>query len=152
MDYVAGKAMNGKYIKGIKQSLLVYDIFCQWIIHFLERVEASAYLSIPEVMTISSGIGDFHVKGHVDRCFMRHSLLFIEGTGVVNGEILETLLAVSNETSQSAKGSTLAYQNEISDDHMNHSTWKKLIGMGEFIFIPIYSLPNNSQCHHSFRR
>jgi Kyakuja-Dileera-Zisupton transposase len=144
--------MDGKYIKGIKWSQLIYDVFCQWIKHFLERVEASPYLSIPEGMTISGGIGDFHVKGHVNECFARHSLLFIEGTGVVDGEILETLWSVLNEMSQSAKGLTLAHWNEILDDHMNHSNWKKLIGMGEFIFIQIYSLPNNSQCHCSFGR
>ena len=116
----------------IKQCLLVYDIFCQWIKHFLTRVESSPYLSIPEGMKVQGGIGDFHVKGHIEDCFTRFALMFIEGSRVIDGEILETLWSVLNETSRSAKGSTLAHRNEILDDHMNHSNWKKLIGMGMY--------------------
>jgi hypothetical protein len=135
IDYAVCKAINGKYTKGIKHTRLVYDIFCQWIKHFEERVDASPFLFIPEGMKISGGIGDFHVKGHIHECFARFCLLYNEGTGVVDGEILETLWSVLNETSRSAKGATLAHRNEILDDHMNHSNWKKLIGMGMFIFI-----------------
>jgi Kyakuja-Dileera-Zisupton transposase len=150
IDYLVIKATTGKYTKKIKMSNIVYNIFCQWIKHFLERVEALPYLSIPEGMTISGGIGDFHVKGHVTECFTQHSLLFIEGTGVIDGEILEMLWLVLNETSCSVKGLTLAHWNEILDDHMNHSNWKKLIGIGKFISVPIYVCPHISQCHHLF--
>jgi Kyakuja-Dileera-Zisupton transposase len=115
---------------GIKRSLLVYDIFCQWFINFLLRVDHSPYLSIPRDMKLLGGIGDFHVKGHVIDCFARFTLLFIIGSGIIDGEILETLWSILNETSRSAKGSTLAHRSEILDDHMNHSNWKKLIGMG----------------------
>ncbi|KAF8231709.1 hypothetical protein L208DRAFT_1275637, partial [Tricholoma matsutake] len=87
------------------------------------------YLSIPEGMKLIGGIGDFHVKGHIINCFARWTLLFIIGSGVIDGEILETLWSVLNETSWSAKGSTLAHRSKILDDHMNHSNWKKLIGM-----------------------
>jgi len=118
---------------GIKRSLLVYDIFCQWWVNFLKRVNHSPYLSIPKGLKLIGGIGDFHVKGHVINCFARFTLLFIIGSGIIDGEILETLWSVLNETSRSAKGSTLAHRSEILDDHMNHSNWKKLIGMGMFI-------------------
>ena len=50
------------------------------------------------------------------------------------------LWSVLNETSQSAKSSTLAHRSEILDDHMNHSNWKKLIGMGMFI-LPSWIIP-----------
>jgi hypothetical protein len=130
IDYAVCKALNGKNMEKVKRALLVYDIFCQWFINFKIRVDHSPYLSVPEGMVVEGGIGDFHVKGHVDDCFTRFALLFIIGSGVIDGEILETLWAVLNETSRSAKGSTLAHRNEILDDHMNHSNWKKLIGMG----------------------
>ncbi|KAF8232419.1 hypothetical protein L208DRAFT_1272393 [Tricholoma matsutake] len=116
-------------MKGIKRSFLVYDIFCQWWINFLLRVNHSPYLSIPEGMKLIGGIGDFHVKGNIIDCFARWTLLFIIGSGVIDGEILETLWSVLNETSRSAKGSMLAHWSKILDDHMNHSNWKKLIGM-----------------------
>ncbi|KAF8235110.1 hypothetical protein L208DRAFT_1022144, partial [Tricholoma matsutake] len=82
----------------------------------------------PEGMKLI-GIGDIHVKGHIIDCFARWNLLFIIGSGVIDGEILETLWSVLNETSQSAKGSMLAHQSKILNDHMNHSNWKKLIRM-----------------------
>jgi Kyakuja-Dileera-Zisupton transposase len=84
-------------------------------------------------MTLVGGIGDFHVKGHVTDCFARFSLSFMEGARVIDGEILETLWSVLNKTSQSTKGSSLAHWNKILDDHMNHSNWKKLIGMGKML-------------------
>ncbi|KAF8226345.1 hypothetical protein L208DRAFT_1302405 [Tricholoma matsutake] len=117
---------------GIKHSLLVYDIWCQWFKNFQAWVEGSPYLSIPEGMMIQGERGDFHIKGHVEECFARFALTFIVSTGVIDGEMLETLRSVLNKTTfQSAKGATLAHQNKILDDHMNHSNWKKLIGMGE---------------------
>jgi hypothetical protein len=130
IDYAVCKALNGKSMVGINRALLVYDIFCQWWINFVARVNHSPYLSIPEGLELLGGIGDFHVKGHVIDCFARFTLQFIIGAGIIDGEILETLWAVLNETSRSAKGSTLAHRSEILDDHMNHSNWKKLIGMG----------------------
>ena len=114
----------------VKQALLVYNIYCQWFRNFEMWVNQSPYLSVPDGMEVLGGIGDFHVKGNVDDCFAWFALVFIIGSGVIDGEILEMLWAVLNETSRSAKGSTLAHQNEILDDHMNHSNWKKLIGMG----------------------
>lgn len=127
-------------MQGIKRSLLVYDVFCQWIINFLPRVDQSPFLSIPEGLMIIGAIGDFHVVGHVEDCLPRYTLAYVPGSGVIDGEILETLWAVLNETSRSAKGATLAHRNEILDDHMNHSNWKKLIGIRKYlIYIPLVS-------------
>ena len=114
----------------VKRALLVYNIFCQWFINFESRVNHSPYISVPDGMEVLGGIGDFHVKGHVDDCFARFALVYIIGSGVIDGEILEMLWSMLNETSWCAKGATLAHRNKILDDHMNHSNWKKLIGMG----------------------
>jgi hypothetical protein len=132
MDYAFCKAVNAPSMKRVKRSVLVYDIFCQWIKHFFRRVNHSPYLSFPKGLKLLGGIGDFHVKGHVEDCFPRFYLGFLIGMGIIDGEILETLWSVLNETSRSAKGSTLAHRSEILDDHMNHSNWKKLIGMGKW--------------------
>ncbi|KAF8240651.1 hypothetical protein L208DRAFT_1514834, partial [Tricholoma matsutake] len=85
-------------------------------------------LSIPEGLKITGAIGDF-VVGHVDDCLPRYTLVYVPGSGVIDGEIVETLWAVLNKTSRSAKGVTMAHRNEILDDHMNHLNWKKPIGM-----------------------
>lgn len=128
-------------MRAIIRALLIYDIMCQWWKNFRRRVEHSPYLSVPEGLTLLRGIGDFHVRGHVAECFPRYALVFMEGIGIVDGEIVETLWSVLNETSRSSRGATLAHRSEILDDHMNHSNWKKLIGMGNHYYI---KLPNPS--------
>ena len=126
-------------MRGIKCALLAYDVFCQWIVNFLLRVDQSLFLSIPEGLNIIGVIGDFHVRGHIDDCLPRYTLAYVPGSGVIAGKILETLWAVLNKTSQSAKGAMMVHQNEILDDHMNHSNWKKLIGMRKYlIIIPLH--------------
>lgn len=80
---------------------------------------------------ILKAIGDFHVKGHVKGCTPQYGLTFTEGIGIIDGEIMETLWSVLNESSRSTRGATLAHRAEILDDHMNHSNWKKLVGNGK---------------------
>lgn len=117
-------------MQGIKQVLLIYDIICQWFKYFKDCVAQLDYLTIPEELQLLFTIGDFHVKGHVIEHFTCFSLQFIKGVGVIDGEIVETLWSVLNKISQSARGDTLANWNEILDNHMNPSNWKKLTSMG----------------------
>ena len=86
-------------MRGIKRALLAYDVFCQWIINFFEQVDQSPFLSILEGLQIVGAIGDFHVGGHVDDCLLRYTLGYVPGSGAIDGEIIETLWAVLNETS-----------------------------------------------------
>jgi hypothetical protein len=130
IDYAICQALNADNMKGIKRTLLIYDIMCQWAKWFLERLKESPFLEIPEGLEILKAIGDFHVKGHVKDCLTRFGLAFIDGVGIIDGEILETLWSVLNESSRSTRGATLAHRAEILDDHMNHSNWKKLVGIG----------------------
>jgi Kyakuja-Dileera-Zisupton transposase len=115
-------------MKGITWMLLAYDVFCQWIINLFDWVNQSPFLSILKGLESVGAIGDFHVRGHVNDCLPRYTLAYIPGSGVIDGEILETLW-------KSTKGATMAHQNEILDDHMNHSNWKKLIGMHKYLTI-----------------
>jgi Kyakuja-Dileera-Zisupton transposase len=130
IDYAVCQALNTDDVKGLPRVLLIYDIMCNWWRNFEKRVNHSPYLSLPEGVDLMKGIGDFHVRGHVPECFPRFGLIFIEGTGIVDGEIVETLWSVLNETSRSSRAATLAHRSEILDDHMNHSNWKKTIAIG----------------------
>jgi Kyakuja-Dileera-Zisupton transposase len=131
IDYAICRALNAKNMRGIKRTLLIYDIMCQWAKWFLERVKESPYLEVPEGLEILKAIGDFHVKGHMKDCLTRFGLAFIDGVGIIDGEVLETLWSVLNESSRSTRAATLAHRAEILDDHMNHSNWKKLVGTGK---------------------
>ncbi|KIJ62065.1 hypothetical protein HYDPIDRAFT_70452, partial [Hydnomerulius pinastri MD-312] len=47
---------------GIGTALVIYDIACQWSIHFKKHVEESPSLAIPEDMIIVPAVGKFHLS------------------------------------------------------------------------------------------
>ena len=83
-----------------------------------------AYLTTP-MSILEKTIGMFHVHGHQDSCFSQYATAFIEGAGMVNGEILETLWSTLNSISPSLCTATLVHWSEVLDDHMNDGNWKK---------------------------
>lgn len=105
--------------------LLIYDIVCQYIVHFLQRVG----IHLPEGLQVDAAIGLFHVHAHKDDCFFRFAPTFIPGTGIVAGEILESLWSSLNSISPSARTATLAHRAEIIDDHASDSNHKKMLGI-----------------------
>ena len=129
MDYSFCQALSYNS-EGLPGGLGAYDIFCQWIIHFLERVENSEYLSVPDLMEIVGGVGKWHLAGHVPGCFALNSLNFLPGAAQLDGEIVETLWAEFNKISESARSMSAAHRREVYDDHMRESNWKKIISMG----------------------
>jgi hypothetical protein len=105
--------------------IIFYDIVCQYIVHFFERIG----IHIPEGLTVEAAIGLFHVHAHKDDCFFRFASTFIPGAGVVAGEILESLWSSLNAISPSARTATLAHRAELLDDHATDSNHKKLLGI-----------------------
>jgi hypothetical protein len=129
MDYSLCQAL--KYnMDGIKTVLILYDVMCQFGVHLVDWVEKSLYLDLPLDLTIKKGIGLFHIHGHQDSCYPRFSPTFIQGAGQVDGEILETLWAPLNQISGSSRSMTAAHRQELLDDHMNDSNWKKQVKAG----------------------
>jgi hypothetical protein len=116
---------------GIQKALIIYDIACQWSVNFARRVKSHDTLSLPAGMEILPAIGKFHLSAHKLDCFPRFSLMFIPGAGHVDGEILETLWSSFNKISPSARSMSLAHRQELYDDHMRDSNWKKLVGLGK---------------------
>ncbi|KAG9312102.1 hypothetical protein JVU11DRAFT_7387 [Chiua virens] len=82
-------------------------------------------------MDIIPAVGKFHLSAHKQSCFPRFSLMFIPGAGHVDGEILETLWASFNKISPSARAMSLAHRQEVYDDYMRDSNWKKLVGLAK---------------------
>ncbi|KAG1802417.1 uncharacterized protein BJ212DRAFT_1228316, partial [Suillus subaureus] len=119
-------------LAGIDSSLIIYDMGCQWSINFLQRVAESRGLSIPENMQIIPVVGKFHLSTHKLACFARYSLNFVQGAGHVDGEILETLWAPFNKISPTARSMSHAHRQEVLDDHMRNSNWKKLVGISKW--------------------
>lgn len=129
MDYCVSESL--KYSSdGIKRTILLYDIMCQFWKNLEKRFEGNPHLDLPKSMEILRGIGLFHVHGHKDECFARFAPTYIPGAGMVDGEILETLWAVLNRIADSTRSQSTAHRRETIDDHMNDSNWKKLIRLG----------------------
>jgi hypothetical protein len=134
MDYSICKALSYN-MEDIPVALVMYDIMCQYRVHFKERVKKSPELSLPSSLELRMGIGLFHIHGHQDSCLPRFSPSFIPGAKQVDGEIIETLWAPLNNISRSIRGMSLVHRQEVLDAHINHSNWKKLVRIG------LYYLP-----------
>lgn len=110
--------------------MLLYDIVCKFFANFEERrMELPDFLAIPISLQIKKAIGLFHVHGHVKQCFARYAPTFIQGSGMLAGEIIETLWSPLNHTASSARTMTWYHRQEYLDSHMGDSNWKKLTGM-----------------------
>jgi len=128
MDYAICQAL--KRFPGHKLALIIYDIFCQWYIHFWERVSESEFLEFWEELEITPAVGKWHLAAHVSECFHKFSLNFIEGAAEVEGEIMETLWSVLDEVAGMTQGMSLAHRQEVLDNYMNDSNWCKIIRIG----------------------
>ncbi|KAI6040548.1 hypothetical protein EDC04DRAFT_2993623 [Pisolithus marmoratus] len=93
------------------------------------RVKNSPSLLLPPALDIVPAVGKFHLAAHKLSCFPRYHLNFIKGAGHLDREILETLWAPFNKISPTARSMTQACRQEVYDDHMRDSNWKKLVEM-----------------------
>lgn len=134
MDYCLAQSLKHMNLNGLTDVLMLYDIMCQFSVNLLKRFDRNDFLTFPEDLRIIPGIGLFHVHGHQASCLVRYAPTFIKGAGQVDGEIIETLWSTLNDTSRSARNTTLAHRTEILDDHMNDSNWKKLTKSGRQVF------------------
>ncbi|KAJ7929409.1 hypothetical protein B0H13DRAFT_1859628 [Mycena leptocephala] len=114
--------------KEIKEFLLIYDISCQWVIHWISRFMNGKYLFFPKDVVLTPAVGKFHLGADILAYFWEFSLNFMEGTGQVDGEILETLWASLDKVVGSTRSMSHAHRQEVLDDYMNDWNWKKLVG------------------------
>ncbi|KAI6027874.1 hypothetical protein BKA83DRAFT_4123754 [Pisolithus microcarpus] len=130
MDYSLAHALSYN-MTGINNVLCFYDINCAYMKNLQRRVDSSDFLHIQPAMKITAGIGMWHVHGHKKECYARYSLLFIKGSGWVDGEIIETLWSTLNVVSASTRGMTSPHRQELLDFQMNDSNFMKMIRMAD---------------------
>ncbi|KAI6161829.1 hypothetical protein EDD17DRAFT_1480227 [Pisolithus thermaeus] len=127
-DYSICNALS-YHSENITTALVIYDVGCQWSVNFRSQVKSSSSLFLPSGLEIIPAVGKFHLAAHKLSCFPRYSLNFVKGAGHLDGEILETLWAPFNKISPTARSMTQAHRQEVYDDHMRDSNWKKLVGI-----------------------
>lgn len=125
VDYAFLKAIDCTGVSPDQGVLLIYDIACQYFVHFDHRIGNH----LPPGLEVEGAIGLFHVHAHKDDCFFRYATSFIPGAGVVAGEILESLWSTLNSISPTARTATLAHRAEMLDDHATDSNHKKMLGI-----------------------
>lgn len=136
MDYSFAQAC-AQFGRNSSEIVVMYDVMCQWYKHLRKRIRESPALreALPnfEQLTLVKAIGLFHVHGHRQECFARFTPDYVEGVGQTEGEIIESLWSILNETSRGCRGMTAAHRQEVMDDHMNHWNWMKLTRMSVYI-------------------
>ena len=125
VDFAFLKALTCTNVSPEQGCLLIYDIACQYFVHFQDRIGTQ----LPFGLLVEAAIGLFHVHAHKDECFFRYTPSFIPGAGVVAGEILESLWSSLNSISPTARTATLAHRAEMLDDHATDSNHKKMLGI-----------------------
>ena len=133
MDYSICQAL--KHFPQHLIALIIYDICCQWIIHFRERVSKLEFLELCDSIEIIGAVGKFHLAVHIPECFYKFTLNFIEGASEVDGEILETLWSNMDEVSGLTQAMSVAHHQEVIDDNMNDSNWRKIIRIGNRLYL-----------------
>ena len=134
IDYSVCNAANYNSA-GLEELLLIYDVNCQYLVHFNERLdEVSQYLARDREMKIFGAIGKFHLADHVDSCFSKWTLDFMKGFGHIDGEIMETLWSGMNKVSRAARSMSRAHWQETLDDYMRDANWKKKVGISKFFY------------------
>jgi hypothetical protein len=135
VDYSVCNALNFNSNR-LPERLVSYDIMCQYMVHFEDRLEeVSDYLSLDPGVKVLGAVGKFHLADHVDSCFSKWSLNFMKGSGHIDGEIMETLWSGMNKVSGAARSMSKAHRQETLDDYMRDSNWKKTVGIGKFFKI-----------------
>ena len=125
VDFAFIQALKTMGVDPEQGVLFIYDIVCQYIIYLLEHISAH----LPHGMSIDWAIGLFHVHNHKEDCFFHYAPTFIPGSGIVAGEILESLWSSLNSISPTVRTATLPHRAEMLDDHATDSNHKKMLGM-----------------------
>lgn len=130
VDKSLDSAFHQTITEYIARVQLLYDIWCRYGVHVKRRFQHSG-LDWPKFRELLQGVGVWHIYGHVFECFRRFSPNYSPRSGIVDGEILETLWSLLNSILQSCRGMSLAAREEKINMHMNDINYRKTVEMGE---------------------
>ncbi|KAF9489504.1 hypothetical protein BDN71DRAFT_1499024 [Pleurotus eryngii] len=125
VDWVLLQSLKYSNMDPEQGLLFFYDIACQYSVHFQRRIGHQ----LPIGLDTDFAIGQFHIHGHKENCLFRFSSMFIPQSGVVIGEILESLWANLNAVTPAMRTATLAHQAEMLDNHICDSNHKKALNI-----------------------
>ena len=109
-------------VKG-SQNVWSYTMLCASILLISKKQlrDVSDHVQLDPKMKVLGAVGKFHLSDHVDSCFSLWTLNFMEGSGHIDGKIMETLWSGMNKVSGSARSMSKAHRQETLDDYMRDS-------------------------------
>jgi hypothetical protein len=121
--------------------IVSYDIACQWHKKLRERMEI-----FPRDEALSESVQEtrylvpkFHLPAHVEDCNLGFSFNLTRGVGRTDGEAPERGWANINPAAQSTKEMGPGTRRDTLDDHFGDWNWKKIVKLGAFSFIMLYT-------------
>jgi len=133
MDYALCGMLQYKNFDPAQGFLFGYDVNCQYSINFMNQVENSVTLQVPDELDIIHAIGTFHVHSHKEECYPRYGTMFIPGAAITSMEILEVRWSSYNPAAPSLCYMSLAHRSEMLDLLMGDTNWKTIVSMGRFL-------------------
>ena len=97
---------------------------------------------------ITAAVGKWHLAAHVQECFTKFSLNFIEGSAEVDSKIMEMLWSSLDLVVGITQGMTIAHHQEVLDDYINDNNWKKLLNLcTSFLMMLTFSIHTLNSNH-----
>jgi hypothetical protein len=131
MDYILMSALADF---DLQEVTLSYDIACQWIKNFEERMER-----LPEhlrrdldAFELQTGLPVWHALAHEDSCASMNSLNYLLGVGRSDGEGVERLWAWLNGFAYQSKEMGLGNRADSLEDKLDSHNFLKNLGEGAY--------------------
>ncbi|KAI0069364.1 hypothetical protein K474DRAFT_1610556, partial [Panus rudis PR-1116 ss-1] len=112
--------------------ILSYDIMCQWIKKFAERVTKlppHLQFQMPENY-VRYAIPKYHISGHTKENHNQYSLNLIPGAARTDGEEIERNWSRHDAIAASTREMGPGSRHDTLEDHFAYANWQKLVGLG----------------------
>ncbi|KAF7305857.1 CxC2 domain-containing protein [Mycena chlorophos] len=115
-----------------------YDVACQWMIHFFERLQViqkrgghGAMLAAElEKEMCQFGLPVWHAGAHELKCRAQLALAYLLGFGKTDGEAMERVWALLNPAAWATKEMGEGARQDVLEDKIDHLNWEKNLGLG----------------------
>ncbi|KAG6836333.1 hypothetical protein H0H93_009029 [Arthromyces matolae] len=107
----------------------IYDIFCRYGIHLLDRFNEWFPGLADLVSKIDGAIPKMHIMNHVQKCMLFFSLNYQPYSGETYGEGIEGGWAEQNQSAGSTKEMNDGHRHDSLDDFFGYWNWSKLTRM-----------------------
>ncbi|OJT08177.1 hypothetical protein TRAPUB_11843 [Trametes pubescens] len=114
-----------------------YDIHCQYIRNLRKRLKEQFDVVLDELDSIVSAelpeivaaVGKYHLCMHKGECRTRHSLHYLPGSCMTDGEMLERIWAVTNGVARRTKEMSAGHRHDVLNDHYSDLNVRRLHSM-----------------------